>query len=275
MMRVIHAFLPDAKDTVNRDELKGLYRSVLNGKRTILLLDNARDTEQVLPLLPPEGCFLIVTSRQKLALPGAISKHLDVLSPSEARMLLLKIASGSNDRADEIAGLCGYLPMALRLIASLFTSRPDLSAHDIITRMQDTNRFLGLTGIEASLEISYKLLDTKAQSCWRMLGVFPATFDLEAAAAVWALDIISSQDAIGDMLYRSLVEYDWEAGRYHLHDLARFFAFRKLTEQERRMVGERHAIHYKKLVSESFGIVKTSKDKPINLSTIRYRKGQI
>lgn len=92
----------------------------------LLVLDDARDAAQVLPLLPPAECLLLVTSRQYFTLPGWEARDIGLLSEAEARRLLRKIALRIKDEADEIARLCGYLPIALRAAASLLAATPDL-----------------------------------------------------------------------------------------------------------------------------------------------------
>src|SRR5208337_3854979 len=83
--------------------LGALYRAILAGKHALLLMDNARDREQVEPLIPPAGCALLVTSRQHFALPGLLTKNLDTLPPPQARELLRRIAPRIGDDADGLA----------------------------------------------------------------------------------------------------------------------------------------------------------------------------
>jgi hypothetical protein len=92
MAYVIRAFHPEAKLPEKEDELGGIYRSVLNGKRVLLLMDNAKDAAQVKPLVPPAGCAVLVTSRVHFALPGLYAKDLETLPPAKAEELLLRIS---------------------------------------------------------------------------------------------------------------------------------------------------------------------------------------
>ncbi|MFZ0888557.1 MAG: hypothetical protein WA005_08905 [Candidatus Binataceae bacterium] len=126
-------------------ELRALYRTVLTGKRALILMDNALDGAQVEPLIPPARCALLVTSRQDFALPGLLAKNLDALPPPQARELLLKIAPRIGDHADEIAKLCGYLPQALRNAAGALSEHPDLRPADLVRRMSDAQQRLKLT----------------------------------------------------------------------------------------------------------------------------------
>ena len=107
MARVVRAFNPTAQVPESEAELRGTYLTVLHGKRALLLMDNALGREQVEPLIPPEGCVLLVTSRQHFTLPGLFANDLDTMKPDEARDLLLAIAPRIGGEAGEIARLCG------------------------------------------------------------------------------------------------------------------------------------------------------------------------
>ena len=241
MARVIRAFDVTASLPENEDQLSALYRSVLHGKRVLLLYDNAADAEQVLPLLPPEGCLALVTSRQHFDLPGCYTRNLDVMSKKDARELVLSIAPRIGDRADDLAKLCGYLPFALRNVASALNTRVDLTVASYMERLSDAKKRADL--VEASLSLSYDLLAEKQQQQWRMLGVFPGSFDAAAAASVWEVEQNEAEDDLGELLLRSMVKSQTE-GRYRLHDLSRAYADSKVSKIERATALRRHAEHY-------------------------------
>jgi len=133
MAHVIRAYHPTAKVPDTEAELYGLYRSVLHGQRALLLMDNAASAEQVEPLIPPESCVLLVTSRRHFTLPGLCAKNLEALSPKDANKLLLTIAPRIDQQADEIARLCGYLPLALRLAGSALMNFANLTPTDYVS----------------------------------------------------------------------------------------------------------------------------------------------
>jgi hypothetical protein len=112
-------------------------------------MDNAASREQVEPLIPPVGSLLLVTSRFHFALPGLVYRDLDELPLKDARNLLLKIAPRIGEEADQIAQLCGRLPLALRLAGSAFTERSDLSPTDYSRRLKEGKERLG--PVDASL----------------------------------------------------------------------------------------------------------------------------
>jgi predicted ATPase len=174
LAHVVRGYHPTAKLPDSESELRGLYLSVLDGQRAVLLMDNAANAEQVEPLIPPVGCLLLVTSRQHFTVPGLATKNLDTLSAADARELLLTIAPRIGAYADEIATLCGHLPLAVRLAAASIVKYRNLPPADYVRRLRDQQQRLQL--IDASLSLSYELLSEELRERWRWLAVFPDTF---------------------------------------------------------------------------------------------------
>jgi tetratricopeptide (TPR) repeat protein len=247
MTQVIRAFLPDLRLPGSEDELAAIYRSVLANRRTLLLLDDAAGAEQVLPLIPPPGNLLLVTSRSHFALPGLLVLGLETLNPEDARALLLRIAPRIGPHADAIAVLLGHLPLALRLTATTLAERPDLSVEEYVERLTDSRTRLHLA--EASINLSFELLTHTARRQWNRLAVFPDDFDYPAAAAVWECEPENAQEALGDLLKASLLS--WGEQRYRLHDLLRLFAESRLPPEERSTAERLHARHFLKVLREA------------------------
>src|SRR5229473_6964719 len=232
--------------------LQALYQTVLTGKRALLLMDNARDKDQVEPLTPPPGCVMLVTSRQRFTLAGLLAKDLDILPPDRSRELLLTIAPRIGDRADELAQLCGYLPEALRNAASFIKTRSDFSPENFLSRMRDAQQRLKLTGVELSLTTSSELLDPALRFRWYQLAVFPDSFDRPAAAALWEVQPDAAQDTLSDLSSKySLIEWNPNTGRYRLHDLVRDFTASHLDDPARPAAQNRHAAYYKNVLAEA------------------------
>ncbi len=248
LAHIIRAYHPSSKLPDSEEDLRGLYCSVLDGQRAILLMDNAKDAAQVIPLIPPATCVLLVTSREHFALPGVQTKNLECLLPAEAEELLLKIAGRIGPWAAKIAALCGYLPLALRLAGSALAERLDLTPAEYVQKLQKDGTRLAL--VDTSLELSYALLAPMQQCWWRTLAVFSTDFDRDAAAAVWGLELEIAHDVLSDLLKLSLVEWDDQAGRYRLHDLARLFATTQLVDRERTLAEVRHSRHYLNVLDE-------------------------
>ncbi len=241
MSRIIRDFHPDAAKLPDTEaELLPLYRSVLDGKRALIVLDNAKDEEQVKFLVtapPPVG--FVVTSRNALGLDGVKPIRLDVLPPDEALKLLREIvgAKGTDDELRTVAGLCGRLPLALRVAGDFLRLHANWSVPQYAEALREEGRRLerlkGKTkekDVEAVLGLSAaELVKTNPEQAerWQMLAVFPADFDAEAAAAVWdlktedKLDTTTALDELTNLLDRSLLQFDEPTGRYSLHDLMR------------------------------------------------------
>jgi len=254
MAQVIHAYRPTDRLPENQDELSGLYLSILAGKRALLLFDNAAGKEQVEPLLPPANCAVLITSRIKFTLPGLKEKDLDVLPTDKACELLLGIAERIGDRAEELAKLCGRLPLALRNAASALAERRDLVVAEYERLLSDKRKRLEL--VEASFSLSYDLLSPMRRKQWGRLSVFQEDFDLNGAVAVWKMGRDPSAEALSDLVKWSLVIFipsadSEEEGRYRLHDLARIFADSRLDSPECADAQYRHSKRYSKVLSEA------------------------
>jgi tetratricopeptide (TPR) repeat protein len=265
MAHVIRSFHPESKLPESEPELSGHYQNVLHGKRVLLLMDNARDAAQVKPLIPPQGCALLVTSRQYFTLQGLHPERLDTLPPPKAEAFLLAVAPRIQEQAKSIAKLCAYLPLALELAARTLADRVDLDPADYAQRLaSEENRpkllAAGNESVESSISLSYALLDPEIQKRWRMLGVFPDTFDELAAAAVWGMEGTASEDAItkalnsakdtlSQLLQYSMLEWNEATKRYRLHDLTRDFARIKMSGAERDEAAFRHSEHYKNVLA--------------------------
>ena len=230
-------------------ELTKIYRSTLEGKRALILLDNASDSAQVRPLLPPFGSVLIITSRSVVTLPRITRVTLEQLSPIEARELLRGIAPRiPADTADRICYLCGYLPLAVRAAGSLLDVAVELDPADYADQLSDERRRLELIGtegvsgsVEASLNLSYSHLSPDAARVFRKLSVFPTSFDAKAEEVICEDE---SHEHLSELLRRNLVLYNEETQRHRLHDLARLFADSRLSDTERNEAQQRHAAYY-------------------------------
>jgi tetratricopeptide (TPR) repeat protein len=235
MAQVIRAFQPEARLPDDADQVMAIYCDTLDGKRALLLLDDAAGADQVRSLLPPAGCGLIVTSRRVFTLPGLCSFNLDALSRDEARGLLLKIVGdgrASEAELDEIARLCGRLPLALRVAGSFLAVHADWTAAEYVEALSDERQRLARLkvddlDVEAVLGLSAAQLVREQPELamrWQMLAVFPAPFERTAAAAVWDVEGGEARDDLSALVERSLLLYDEKECSYRLHDLMRLVA---------------------------------------------------
>ncbi|HKP52495.1 MAG TPA: tetratricopeptide repeat protein [Chloroflexia bacterium] len=270
LQTVIRAFEPVAQLPADLNGLKSIYRSLLSGKRVLVLADDARDAKQVENLLPPAGCALLLTSRQHFTLPGMATWDLGILPQAEAEKLLLEICPDIGTAAPRMAQLCGRLPLALRISASLcansaMTIERQLEALERtrLALLRDPDNPNDPTkSVEASFQLSYAALDEPVQQVLCQLSVFPASFEIDAAGAVVEVPRTEGHEATATsapsanpptleemlaLLYRrSLVEWARQTGRYSLHDLVRDFALARLHGNY--SVYLRHAQHYAQIV---------------------------
>jgi len=236
MSQIIHAYETDARLPAIESELSGLYRSKLHSKKVLILLDNAANDDQVRPLLPPSSCGLIVTSREKFTLPGLIEKDLNIMPSPDACALLLKIASRIGDHAEELARLCGYLPLALRAASSLLANELDLSIAEYLKELRNERTRLERIGgegveldVEASFNLSYSRLKQDEARVFRLLSIFPAGFDANAEEFLCK---DKGHKRLSKLVRWSLVDFYERNNRYRLHDLARIFAAKSLLKED-------------------------------------------
>jgi tetratricopeptide (TPR) repeat protein/transcriptional regulator with XRE-family HTH domain len=199
----------------------------------LLVIDDAAGSEQVQPLLPGAGGSLVlVTSRRHLsALDDATAISLDTLPSGDAAALLVRLAgraglSPSDPGVGEIAELCGYLPLAVGMVARQLRHHPAWSAAGRAAELASARDRLGLMETEnlsvaAAFDLSYAGLTEDQQRLFRRLGLHPGA-DADAYAAA-ALDGTSLSAARGGLeaLYDQYLLAEPAQGRYRLHDLLR------------------------------------------------------
>jgi DNA-binding SARP family transcriptional activator len=246
------------------DDRAGLYRSLLADRRVLVLLDNAADEAQLRPLLPSgAGCAALVTSRVRLTgLEGAHTLTLDVFQPAEALELLAKVTTQERvaaepEAAREIAWLCGYLPLAVRIAAARLAGRPRWHLQALAERLGDERRRLhelraGDLEVRASIASSYQGQNRDVRRAFRLLGLLDAPTVPGWMAPVLVDRVPDDEELVEELVDVGLLEagVEDEAGqmRYRFHDLVRLFA-RELVAveepaEERRAALERAARAY-------------------------------
>ncbi|MCX5056313.1 tetratricopeptide repeat protein [Streptomyces sp. NBC_00452] len=234
------------------EERSALYRSVLDGRRVLVLLDNARDAAQVRPLLPgTEGCAALVTSRVRMVdLAGAHLVDLDVMSPDEALSLFTKIVGAERVASERKAALdvvaaCGFLPLAIRIAASRLAARRTWTVSVLAAKLADERRRLdelqaGDLAVKATFELGYGALEPAQARAFRLLGLADGPdISVAAAAAVLDLPADETEDLLESLVDTSLLE-SAAPGRYRYHDLVRLYA-RACAERDEWPPSERDA----------------------------------
>ncbi|GAA2143440.1 BTAD domain-containing putative transcriptional regulator [Kitasatospora kazusensis] len=216
------------------------YRTALAGRRVLIVLENARSAEQVLPLLPAEpGCVALVTSRHRLcelvAQEGAVVLPLDALSAEEAFDVLARVAgrqrlTAEPEAARQVVELCERLPLALRIAGSRLATRPHWSVAALAGELADERSRLaalstqGPLSVEAALELTCRALPEPAAELFRLLGTHPGQqIDPCAAAALVGTDRRAVRGSL-DVLDSAHLVQETAPGRYARHDLVRLYA---------------------------------------------------
>jgi tetratricopeptide (TPR) repeat protein len=233
------------------DELASVYRSLLSGRRVLVVLDNAATAEQIRPLLPgAAGCLALVTSRNRLsglvARDGARRLTLDVLSPVEAIALLTRIIGSGRvaaepAAAETLARLCGWLPLALRITGDRAAAHRHLRLTDLVDELAVERDRLDMlaadeeaTQIRAVFSWSYRALPAEAARAFRLLSLHPGQdISAPAAAALLGTTIPDIRRTVATLTGGHLLE-ESARNRYQFHDLVRVYATEcaQITEPE-------------------------------------------
>jgi DNA-binding SARP family transcriptional activator/tetratricopeptide (TPR) repeat protein len=237
--------LPGQHVPASTDERAALYRSMLAGRRMLLLLDNASSVEQVRPLLPgTSGCVVVVTSRDSLAglvaRDGAQRLVVNLLPQADAITLLRALIGARVDAepaaAQELARHCARLPLALRVAAELAVSRPADPLANLVIEVAD-QPLLDLldargddsTKVRAVFSSSYRHLDANTARAFRLAGLHPGPdLDRYALAALADITVAQATQTI-DLLARSYLVHQTAGARCGMHDLLAAYA-RELAE---------------------------------------------
>jgi tetratricopeptide (TPR) repeat protein/DNA-binding SARP family transcriptional activator len=224
--------IPDGKIPESAEERAMMWRSRARG--VLVVLDDARSAEQVLPLLPSTpGCAVVITTRYRgLNISGKLALPLGTLPPADATALFTRVAGidqGTDPAAvSEVLGLCGHLPIEIEIAATQLRHRPTWTLSDLITRLRDIQA--EDRRISASLELSYRCLMPEWQRLLRRLALHPPGGFSGYAAAALAVGSrpAGTRRALDGLVDHHLLE-EPASGRYAFHDLVHEYA-RHLAE---------------------------------------------
>ncbi|WP_427925088.1 AfsR/SARP family transcriptional regulator [Streptomyces sp. cg40] len=257
--------VPPQRIPADPDARAALYRSLLAGHRMLVLLDNARDSAQVQPLLPASpGCLVIVTSRNRLTAlataDGARPLTLDVLTPAEAHAsLALRLGTervaAEPGAVDEIVELTAGLPLALAVVAARAASHPEFPLTSLAAELREAHGGLGafrepeaLVDVQAVFSWSYDTLGPDAARLFRLLALHPGPdVTVHAAASLAGLPVPRTRALLAELTGAHLLT-EHAPGRHACHDLLRAYAAELVvateSEDERAAVVRRVLDHY-------------------------------
>jgi tetratricopeptide (TPR) repeat protein/transcriptional regulator with XRE-family HTH domain len=219
----------------------GLYRTLLAGKRMLIVLDNVRDADQVRPLLPGTlGCLVLITSRIQLsglvATEGAQPLALDLFTDDEARQLIARRlgperVERERDAVDQIIARCARLPLALGVATARAATSPQLSLATLATELAHArdrlDAFAGddpMADVRAVFSWSYRTLDAPVARLFRLLALRPGDdITAPAAASLARMPVRSAQAALTELVRNNLLT-EPVPGRYSSHDLLHAYA---------------------------------------------------
>ncbi|WP_344877424.1 AfsR/SARP family transcriptional regulator [Nonomuraea antimicrobica] len=245
------------------DAQSALYRSLVAGRRMLVVLDDVRDAADVIPLLPGSpACTVLVTSRNKLTglavTHGARTLTLDVFTPDEAHGMLTR-RIGTMRAAAEAETLmallehCGGLPLAIGILASRATAHPEFPLAFLAEELEgESSRLDALdvgdssTDVRAVFASSYRALPSGAARSFGLLGLAPSSsISLSAAAALLALPIPRARTVLRTLEAAHLVQQHVPL-RYRMHDLVRLYA---MEVAECHLPADTHEAAMRRLIS--------------------------
>ncbi len=247
------------------DAQASLYRSLLAGKRTLVVLDNARDPAQVRPLLPGSaGCMVVVTSRSQMvglvAAEAACQLSLDVLGDAEAAELLTGRLGRERTTAEpsalaELIALCAGLPIALVIVAARTIAQQHQRLDVLAAELRGAKSRLDAlttgdlaTDVRSVFSWSYLSLSAPAARLFRLAGLQPGpSLSAEAAASLAGLPLPAASQGLRELVSAHLID-EHAPGRFALHDLLREYAEECAestgTQASRRAAIQRLLDHY-------------------------------
>jgi len=246
--------VPNGQIPPERGEREALYRSRLaelaaQGRRVLIIADNASALEQVAPLRPGSPVHrMLVTSRHNLPLYGARRIEVDVLSQADAVAVVdraLRAANPGDERipddieaANKLVELCGCLPLALRITAELLADEPDRPIAEMVEILSDTRGRLGeiaygdSLAVRAAFDASYRHLPGDQQRLFRMLSLNPGPHvRIGATAALVGIREPLTRQMLVALRRAHLIERAPSQGCYRFHDLLRLYAAER-SEQD-------------------------------------------
>ncbi|RLV10559.1 hypothetical protein CTZ27_03990 [Streptomyces griseocarneus] len=213
-----------------------LFRTVLDGRRVLLVLDDVRDTGQIRPLLPGSApCAVVLTSRAHLAgVPANAHVKLAEFSSAEALDLVRRIVGAPRVDEEEpaaaaLVAACAHLPLAVRIVAARLAARPGWTMRHLVDRLADERRRLaelrvGDLAVAAAFELGHRQLTGPQARVFRSLTDVASTgIGLDAAAAALGLPEKEADTLLESLVDAALLESP-APGRYRYHDLVRDYA---------------------------------------------------
>jgi hypothetical protein len=203
------------------------------------VLDNAGSESQVRPVLANQGASILITGRRPLlGLEDVRRIRISPLSGTESTRLLASLCPAldpEDERTQELADLCGRIPLALRVAGNRLTSQPGWTADDLLRRLRRTSMRLdtlraGDLRVRNTVDLSFEPLSESARSLFAICGLIDgSTFTADLPAAVLQVPVHTAEMSLDELIELALVETS-AGGQYRVHDLLRVYARDRLEE---------------------------------------------
>lgn len=253
-MQVLERFLralglPGSHIPDGLDERAEVYRNLVAARKILVVLDDAVDESQILPLLPGSGAAaVIITSRRRLTgLPGATHIEVNVFDVEKSLDLLARIVGDVRVQAQAQAAIavaehCGYLPLALRIAGARLAARPHWAIQQLVERLADETHRLdelrhGDMGIRTNISLTYESTGEQAKQLFHLLALLDLPqFSGWLSAALLDLPVTQAEDLLDDLVNAQLIETTGSGSgvhsQYRFHNLIRVFARERLAAEE-------------------------------------------
>ncbi|WP_410596504.1 tetratricopeptide repeat protein [Amycolatopsis sp. lyj-23] len=231
----------DDKRTLDMSYHDALHALARSGSRVLLILDNVTAPGEVLPLIPRDSAHRVLTTSRNIFAPrldAAVDIRIGALSRRHSvELIRSKSRVNSIDVLDELAALCGDLPLALAIVAAIIRAEPDAPQSELVAELADeTSRLSGLhfadLEVKAALQLSYSRLDDESARCFRLLSLNPGKeFGVGVMASMLDEKDARTRQLIRSLVHASLLEPGSTTGRWKMHDLVRLYSAECLSAE--------------------------------------------
>jgi tetratricopeptide (TPR) repeat protein/MinD-like ATPase involved in chromosome partitioning or flagellar assembly len=239
--------------------LRDHFRLALQGRRVLLVLDDAHDADQVRSLIPSAGSILLITSRADFTIPGALRVTVDRLNRTDTITLLRSLCPRlTTAEANRLATICDDHALTCRVAGNYLGQAPTWSVDRYLAALRDEQRFHGITktddvsaNLASHLQLSWKQLDRSSQIALAQLTIFVAIFTSAAAEDILRLPEEADPHLALDQLVRAGLLDDSGGDHLALHPLVRAFAESHLSAEDAWRTRQRHAHHYLEILRDA------------------------
>lgn len=274
--KVVRSFNSSIPVPNDEFDLYNLFRSLLNNRRVVFLLDNLNNKTQLEPFLSIDRSLLLFSSRQNISVPGLKKINLGGLSKDDAIKLVEEIDVNLSEHAARISELCQFHPLAIRILTTNISNNPVESPARILDEFAiNSNK---TATVEEYLDATLAQIDTELAAKWLKLAAFEDNFNELAVGALWSgldtktefynfigknivLDEVRAD--LSELVKNSLLEWNPQSRRYRMHDLLKDFAKSRIQPQTWNSIKTIHSMLFQAMLSNADEMFKTSANRMV------------